>query len=76
MQATPTQEGEGTLRALGHGEMVTRAYLESQMTALRRVNAAAPEMVSQEVLAELVRQMSNTEFMTLVMPISALGHSD
>ncbi len=78
MQATPMQKGAGTLRALGHGEMVSLAlaYIESQMTALRLVSVTPPELVSQEVLTERVRRMSESELLALVMPISALGHSD
>lgn len=78
MQATPMQKGASILRSLGHGEMVSLAlaYLESQITALRLLSVASPALVSQEALTERVRQMSDTELMKFLMPISALGHSD
>ena len=78
MQATPMQKGASTLLALGHGEMVSLAlaYLESQMTALRLLSTVRPELVSQEELTERVAEMSDTDLMTFLIPISALGHSD
>ena len=78
MQATPMLKGASTLRALGHGEMVSLAlaYLESQMTAMRILSAGPPALVSQEELTERVRNMTETELLTFLTPISALGHSD
>ena len=78
MQATPMVKGAATLRALGHGEMVSLAlaYLESQMTAMRILGSQSPALVSQEELTERVRNMSETELLAFLTPISALGHSD
>lgn len=78
MQATPLVKGATTLRALGHGEMVSLAlaYLESQITAMRILSPGSPPLVSQEELTERVRRMSESELLALLMPISALGHSD
>ncbi len=78
MKPTPMQKGASTLRALGRGEMITLAlgYLESQMMAEKLLRPEPPALVSQELLTERVRQMTDTELIALLMPISALGHSD
>lgn len=78
MKPTPMQKGASTLRALGRGEMITLAlgYLESQMMAEKLLRPDSPALVSQELLTERVRQMTDTELIALLMPISALGHSD
>lgn len=78
MELTPMQKGASTLRALGRGEMITLAlgYLESQIMAAKLLGPGAPALVSQELLTERVRQLSDTELIALLMPISALGHSD
>jgi len=78
MQPTPMQKGASTLRALGRGEMITLAlgYLESQIMAAKLLSPEPPAVVSQELLTERVRQLSDTDLIALLMPISALGHSD
>lgn len=78
MEPTPMQKGASTLRALGRGEMVSLAlaYLESQIMAGNLLSAEPPKLVSQEILTERVRQMTDNDLIALLMPISALGHSD
>lgn len=78
MEPTPMQKGTSTLKALGRGEMVSLAlaYLESQIIAANLLSPEPPKVVSQELLTERVRQLSDTDLIALLMPISALGHSD
>ncbi len=78
MQPTPIQKGTNTLRSLGRGEMISLAlaYLESHMLACRLVGFDPPVHVTQEVLSDRVAGLSDDELILLLMPISALGHSD
>lgn len=78
MQPTPIQKGATTLRALGRGEMISLAlaYLESHMLAAELVGKEKPEHVSIEVVSDRVAQMTDDQLLALLMPISALGHSD
>jgi hypothetical protein len=78
MQPTPIQKGAATLRALGRGEMMTLAlaYLESHMLACELAGKTAPDHVSMEVLGDRVSKLTDDQLVALLMPISALGHSD
>ncbi|HMS60162.1 MAG TPA: hypothetical protein PKA49_15080 [Tepidiformaceae bacterium] len=77
MQPTPMQKGANSLRALGRGEMMSlaRAYLESHMLAARLTGTGAPP-VSEAEIGDRVSAMTDDELVALLMPISALGHSD
>ena len=78
MQPTPIQKGATTLRALGRGEMVSLAlaYLESHMLACELTDEAKPDHVSIEVVSDRVSKLTDDQLVALLMPISALGHSD
>lgn len=78
LEPTPIQKGSATLKALGRGEMMTLAlaYLESHMLACQLVGAVPPDHVSMEVLGDRVSQLTDDQLAALLMPISALGHSD
>ncbi len=78
MQSTPMQKAAQSLRALGRGEMTSLAlaYLESHMMACDLAGTGASDHVSQEALGDRVAKLSEDQLVTLLMPISALGHSD
>jgi hypothetical protein len=72
------QKGASTLRALGRGEMVSLgiAYLESQARALSLLSVDEPKFVPHAEISDRVARLSDDELVLLLMPISALGHSD
>ena len=78
MEATPMQKGATTLRALGRGEMLSLAlaYLESHARASAILGIEKPNHVSNEELSDRVSRLTEDELIALLMPISALGHSD
>ncbi len=78
MQPTPIQKGATTLKALGRGEMITLAlaYLESHVLASELVAAEQRERASMEVITDRVARLTDDQLLALLMPISALGHSD
>lgn len=78
MELTPIQKGTSTLRALGRGEMVSLAlaYLESHMLACELVGKEKPDHASFGEITERVQKLSDDQLIALLMPISALGHSD
>jgi hypothetical protein len=75
---TPMQKGAESLRALGRGEMISLAlaYLSSHMMACELVGKEKPDHVSEQVISDRVAKLTDTELIALLMPISALGHSD
>lgn len=78
MESTPMQKAAKSLRALGTGEMrsLALAYLESHMLACNLAGSGASGHVSQEALGDRVAKLSDDQLITLLLPISALGHSD
>ncbi len=78
MEPTPMQKAAVSLRALGHGELLSlaHAYLESHMLACELVGREQPDHASQEVISDRVQKLSDEQLIALLMPISALGHSD
>ena len=78
MQPTPIQKGASTLRALGRGEMISLAlaYLESHMLACELTDTAKPNHVTIEIVSDRVSKLTDDQLVALLMPISALGHSD
>ena len=78
MQPTPIQKGATTLRALGRGEMISLAlaYLESHVLASELVAKEQREHASMEVITDRVARLTDDQLLALLMPISALGHSD
>ncbi|MBA4180042.1 MAG: hypothetical protein C0506_05580 [Anaerolinea sp.] len=78
MELTPMQKGANSLRALGRGEMVSLAlaYLESHAQACTILGIEKPKHVSEEEMSDRVSRMTEDELIALLMPISALGHSD
>gem|GEM_PF-5027474 len=78
MELTPMQKGAATLRALGRGEMMSLAiaYLESHMLACELAGKEKPDHVSMETIGDRVSKLSDDQLLALLMPISALGHSD
>ncbi len=78
MELTPMQKGASSLRALGRGEMVSLAlaYLESHAQACAILGIEKPNHVSDEDMSDRVSRLSEDELVALLMPISALGHSD
>ncbi len=78
MIRTPMQKAADTLNALGRHEMesLAMAYLESHMLACELSGTEAPVHISQEQLGDRVAQLSDDRLMALLLPISALGHSD
>jgi len=72
------QKGAATLRALGRGEMMSLAiaYLESHMLACELAGKEKPDHVSMETIGDRVSKLSDDQLLALLMPISALGHSD
>ncbi|MGE0598811.1 MAG: hypothetical protein AB7J35_03165 [Dehalococcoidia bacterium] len=75
---TPIQKGTSTLRAQGRGEMISLAiaYLESHMLACELVGKETPDHVSMETIGDRVSRLTDDQLIALLMPISALGHSD
>jgi hypothetical protein len=78
MESTPMQKAAVSLRALGRGEMISLAlaYLESHMRACELVGTGKPEHASEELISDRVTKLSEDELVALLLPISALGHSD
>ena len=78
MEKTPMQKATTTLKALGRGEMesLAMAYLESHMLACELAGIDKPSHISNEQLGDRVHALSDEQLIALVMPISALGHSD
>lgn len=78
MELTPIQKGTATLRAQGRGEMISLAiaYLKSHMLACELAGKEKPDHVTMETIGDRVSQMTDDELIALLMPISALGHSD
>lgn len=78
MEPTPMQKGASTLRALGRGEMVSLAlaYLESHMLACELVGEEQPAHADFATVSDRVAKLSDDQLIALLMPISALGHSD
>ncbi len=78
MEPTPMQKAAVSLNALGHGELLSlaHAYLESHMLACELVGREQPDHASQEVISDRVQKLSDEQLIALLMPISALGHSD
>ncbi len=78
MELTPMQKATNSLKALGHGELLSlaHAYLESHMLACALVGKDKPEHASQEEISDRVQKLSDDQLIALLMPISALGHSD
>jgi len=78
MELTPMQKAAASLRALGHGELLSlaHAYLESHMLACELTGTKKPEHASQEAISDRVSKLSDEQLISLLMPISALGHSD
>jgi hypothetical protein len=78
MERTPMQKGADTLRALGRGEMVSLAiaYLESHMLACELAGMEKPDHVPMETIGDRVSKLSDDQLLALLLPISALGHSD
>ncbi len=78
MELTPIQKGTATLRARGRGEMMSLAiaYLESHMLACELTGTEKPAHVSMETIGDRVSQLTDDQLIALLMPISALGHSD
>ena len=52
------------------------AYLESHMRACQLVGTEGPEHAQPWVISDRVEKLTETELIALLMPISALGHSD
>jgi hypothetical protein len=78
MEPTPMQKAAVSLKALGHGELLSlaHAYLESHMLACELVGQEKPDHASQEAISDRVQKLSDEQLIALLMPISALGHSD
>jgi hypothetical protein len=78
MDPTPMQKAAASLKALGHGELLSlaHAYLESHMLASDLVGTEKPDHATQEVISDRVSKLSDDQLIALLMPISALGHSD
>ena len=78
MQPTPIQKGATTLKALGRGEMISLAlaYLESHVLASELVVKEQRAHASMEVITDRVARLTDDQLLALLMPISALGHSD
>lgn len=78
MESTPMQKAAVSLKALGHGELLSlaHAYLESHMLACELAGTEKPVHASQEVISDRVQKLSDEHLIALLMPISALGHSD
>jgi hypothetical protein len=78
MDPTPMQKAAASLKALGHGELLSlaHAYLESHMLACDLVDTEKPDHATQEVISDRVSKLSDDQLIALLMPISALGHSD
>jgi hypothetical protein len=78
MEPTPMQKAAVSLKALGHGELLSlaHAYLESHMLACELVGQDKPVHATQEVISDRVQKLSDEQLIALLMPISALGHSD
>jgi hypothetical protein len=72
------QKGASTLKALGRGEMISLAlaYLESHMLACELVGKERPDHLALKEISDRVSQLTDAELLNLLMPISALGHSD
>ena len=52
------------------------AYLESHARACAILGIEKPNHVSDEELSDRVSRLTEDELIALLMPISALGHSD
>jgi hypothetical protein len=78
MQKTPMQKATETLNALGRKELesLAMAYLESQLLVSRLASAEPPKQITQELVGDRVAALSDADLILLLMPISALGHSD
>lgn len=78
MEPTPMQKAAVSLKALGHGELLSlaHAYLESHMLARELVGQAKPDHATQEAISDRVQKLNDEQLIALLMPISALGHSD
>ena len=78
MEPTPLQKGATTLKSLGRGEMMSLAlaYLRSHQLACTLASDDERHHVSEEVLGDRVSKLSDDELLALLVPISAVGHSD
>jgi len=52
------------------------AYLESHMLACELVGKDPPDHAKFEVVSDRVSNLSDDQLVALLMPVSALGHSD
>lgn len=78
MELTPMQKATNSLKALGPGELrsLAHAFLESHMLASELTGAEKPGHASQEEISDRVAKLSDDQLIALLMPVSALGHSD
>ncbi len=72
------QKATSTLMALGRGEMesLAMAFLKSHMLACELAGTDKPVHISNEQLGDRVHALSDDDLIALLMPVSALGHSD
>ena len=75
---TPMQKAANSLRALGRGEMISLAlaYLESHARACELIGLEPPKHAEIGDISDRVARLTDDELVTLLLPISALGHSD
>lgn len=75
---TPMQKAANSLRSLGRGEMISLAlaYLESHIRACELASLEPPAHAPFGDISDRIAKLTDDELIALLMPISALGHSD
>lgn len=75
---TPMEKAVHSLRALSRGQLISLAlaYLESHQQACELLGLEPPGHAPFGDVSDRVAKLTDDQLVTLLMPISALGHSD